>query len=399
MSNSPQSGNYNAQQFSNNVDINNFFKQFNADSYVDWFNKNIAKTQYWAKGIAGGKGPVPLSKQSNWEIVWANLPIIFGRQSVNLVEFLCIVSIMINETGGTFAPVSESVGSSGNPGISYAFNSISGIKSSYNTLNTNWTAYKLFNDPIYINVHGTKPMGSILKKTNDSRWSGNLFPLGFSGKVENETDKFGKTNGFIYESDFIKFRGRGYIQTTGRANYKPLISYVINYTGNDSTILSMKKAWSSYNGNLDSIASASTNAQWDTLFNGPNFIIANYAVRVHSDIGNNYNVIDPNQSMVNLQKSIRNVALKIAGGNAKVYADVFLQRVLAQLNLINSYSNPNTSIPIPTVQTPDNSSNPGRLETTGQDPNSQVNGDNITGSSPSLTNVFKPTVKPGPITF
>ena len=398
MSNLPQSGNYNAQQFSNNVDINNFFKQFNADSYVDWFNKNIAKTQYWAKGIAGGKGPVPLSKQSNWEIVWANLPIIFGRASVNLVEFLCIVSIMINETGGTFAPFSESVGSSGNPGISYAFNSISGIKSSYNTLNTNWTAYKLFNDPIYISAHGTKPMGSILEKTTDNRWSGDLFPLGFSGHNENETDKSGKTNGFLYESDFMKFRGRGYIQTTGRSNYKPLISYIINYTGNDNTILSVKKAWSSYNGNLDSIASASTNAQWDTLFNGPNFIIANYAVSVHSSNGHNYNTIDPNQSTVNLQKSIRNVALKIAGGNAKVYADIFLQRVLVQLNLINNNVNPTQPISPPIVQAATQSV-PGRLQSTGQDPNSQVNGDNITGSLPSLTNVFKPTIKPGPITF
>jgi hypothetical protein len=62
------------------------------------------------------------------------------RISFNLIEFLCLNSIMMNETGGTFKPLIEGLGFSGHPGISYAFDQISNVKLSYNTLNTNKTA-------------------------------------------------------------------------------------------------------------------------------------------------------------------------------------------------------------------------------------------------------------------
>lgn len=390
MANTPQSGNYNSTTFTNNIDIDNFFKQFNSTGFVNWFNTNISSSSVWG---------YQLINQANWEIVWANLPVLFGRSSINLVEFLAINSIIINETGGKFVPLSEIVGNQGNPGISYAFNG-SG-KLSYNTLNTNKTAYALFHDPVYISAHGTKPLSSILKNTTDSRWSGTLFPLGFSGlSVGDETSTNGVKNAFLTEADFFKFRGRGYIQTTGRSNYKPLISYVLNYTGNDSVILSMKNAWSKYNGNLDSIASISTNSQWDTLFKQKNFIIANYAVYIHSSNAGNYSTIMPNQSVANLNKSIMNVAYKIAGGNATSYANTFLNRVNVQLNLINSYTNgavpSNVSMPVAASPT----QSQGRLEATGQDPNSQVGSDTkVTGSLSITTNIFKPTAKPGAISF
>jgi hypothetical protein len=392
MANLPQSGNYNNQIFTSNLDIDNFFKNFGSPGFVEWFNTNISSNSVWNK---------TLINKLKWEYVWANLGSLFGRSSINLIEFLCINSIIINETGGKFIPLSEKSGSQGNPGISYAFNG--GSKLSYNTLNTNNTAYQNFNDPIYIKVHGHKPLGSVLKNTTDARWSGNLFPLGFSGmSVGDETSSSGKTNGFLTEADFFKFRGRGYIQSTGRANYKPLITYILNYTGNDPIILQTQTTWSSYSGNLDSIASSSTNDLWDNLFQNTNSIIANYGVYIHSTLPSkykNYNTIDPNQSDVNLNNSIMRVAYAIAGGNATQYANTFLQRILVQLNLINSYTN--GSIPAPPFAantTPSSPPTQGRLASTGQDPNSNV-GSNTTGTVYGITNILQPTNKPTAISF
>ena len=260
------------QQFNNSSDIDSFFSQFNSAGFVDWFNKNISNDSIWG---------IPIKKQANWQKVWGNVNLLFGKSSVNLIEFLSINSIMINETGGNFVPLTESVGSSGNPGLSYAYNKITGTKKSYNTLSTNWTALDLFNDPVYIAAHSNKPMASLLKNTTDTRWSGDSFPLGFSGNPSFETNISGKTNGFILEADFMKFRGRGYIQITGRDTYQSIIKYVQSYTGNNSIILNAKNSWKSYT-DLDSIASISTNQQWDDLFQKTDSIIANYGCYVHT---------------------------------------------------------------------------------------------------------------------
>jgi len=394
---------YNSQTFASNIDIDNFFKKFGSNGFSEWFNSNISSTSPWKTSENNTDMSYTIDK-ANWESIWNNIPIIFGRNSINLVEFLCINSIMINETGGSFKPVSESVNSfskknldKGTPGIAYEFNA--GGKSSYNTLAGNKTAYQCFRDSYYISAHGTKPMSDILKNTTDSRWSGTVFPIGFSGlEISDETSGNGIKNGFLIEADFFKFRGRGFIQTTSRPNYKPLIKYVLDYTGNDQPISEVKKEWSKYNGNLDVIATISTNAQWDKLFQQKNFIVANYAVYIHSNQNSKYSTIEPNQSPLNLQKSIINVGAKIAGGGPNTnYAKLFLQRVQIQLDIINKNASPSitplaSNDPTPTEE-------PGRLENTGQDPNSQVSGNNVTGTLASISNLFKPTAKPGSISF
>ncbi len=379
-----------AQQFSGSNDIDNFFLSITNLSFVDWFNKKISSNGIWA-GIR-------ISNKANWQKVWSNVQLLFGKPNINLIEFLSICSIMTNETGGDFSPKTENVGSSGNPGIAYAFNKISGLKKSYNTLSTNKNALSLFNDPLYLNAHGSKPLSNLLKNTSDTRWSGELFPLGFSGNPTNETTISGKTNGFLIEIDAIKFRGRGYIQITGRANYKSLIGFITSYSGDDQVINSIKNSWKSHI-NIDDIATISTNQQWDDLFQKTNSIIANYACYVHSALPGrykNYNIIDPNQSDVNLNKLINNIGLAISGSTT--YANEFLQRVLLQIKELDSEPAPIIS---PTASTPQfaKKEESGRLENTGQDPNSQVNGNNITGSLSSITQVFAPTAKPGPISF
>lgn len=402
MSDIQQTGNYNSTLFSNCNDINNFFRKFNSSGFPDWFNKNISKTSPWAIGETGKSRSYTIS-QTNWEIIWNNIPVIFGRSSINLVEFLSICSIMINETGGTFVPVSEGVNKTTNvkaPGIAYEFNSIG--KLSYNTLSGNKTAYQLFNDPVYIAAHGTKPMSNILKNTSNAAWSGTNFPTGFSGlSISDETSANGLKNGFLIEADFFKFRGRGFIQTTSRINYKDLIKYVISYSGSDLPILNVKKEWSKYNGNLDTIATSSTNEQWDSLFQQKNYIVANYAVYIHAKAGNHYSTINPNQSPVSLEKSITNVAAKIAGGGPNTsYAKLFTQRVNIQLDLINKGTVDIKAIPSKVESIPVVNQEKGRLERTGQDPNSQIGNDKgISGSISSLTNIFQPTIKPDAIVF
>lgn len=403
---------YRNQTFRNAGDIDRFFSQFNSSGYVDWYNKNAAGQAGWTDH--SGK-PLRISNKNNinWQNIWNNISIIYGKDTINLVEFLCLNSIITNETGGLFQPVSERVGSESNgaPGIAYAFNKISGLKLSYNTLNTNKKAYDLFRDSIFINAHGTKPLNEKLKNTVDTRWAGETFPQGFSGLgVDKEVDKVGKSNTFLFQADFMKFRGRGYIQTTGRSGYLPIIDYILKYNGQDATISSYKTKWQSI-GSSDRIATISTSEDWDTIFQNSNSIIPNYAVYLHASKGGAkgiqfYHRINSNQSDANLQKAIKNVAYCVAGGGADTYADKFLGRVIFILNRLESQqAGPVTSEP-GSLTTPPETGGVEPSQTEGQD---SVNG--AGGSQPytdggqgsvsrqEIVNVFESTIKPSEIRF
>lgn len=387
-----------SKQFSSGKEIDDFFRQFDNGGFVSWFNNNVA-----GRGDFNG---VRIKNPDNWTSVWSNLNILFGKSSVNLVEFLSINTIIINETGGTFIPKSEILGLPGHDGIAYAFDKISGTKLGYNTLGTNKSSFNLFNDPKYKEAHSTKPLGGILKDTTDVRWKGDTFPQGFSGNVKNELNKDGKTNSFLTESDFMKFRGRGFIQSTGRSIYKPLISFILNYSGSNSVINNIRNVWGVFGKDIDTIASISTNQQWDDLFQKTNSIIANYAVYSHSLQGNKYNIIDPNQSNIRLEKSIKNVASKIAGGGATKYIELFYGRVMQQLELVDvtspeqsglTQSQPSGVTQSQLSQT--DQQDLGREERTGEDPNSGNTNTKQELKTPGVTNIFGPTLYPTPISF
>jgi hypothetical protein len=310
--------------FNNISDIDNFFKQLYGDDFCSWFNSNIAGKQYWA-----GKR---ITSKSNWKKFWTNINTIYGRTPINIVEFICLNSVIINETGGAFSPISEYVGKSGHPGIAYAFDDIDGTKKSYNTLGGNKSAGDLFTDEAYKKAHGNKPFSDILKDSTDTRWQGEKFPLGFSGNSSNETNP-SKDNTFIAEADFFKFRGRGYIQTTGRANYLPLIAYVLNYTGKDSTIKKISKKWKAISADKNVIANSSTNDDWDSLFNDSDFILPCYAVYKHNTSSGSYLTINTSGSNDVIQKGIRRVGYKVGG--SKKYESDFYARVVQILNQVN----------------------------------------------------------------
>lgn len=324
-------------EFSSSTEIDDFFKQFDSGGYVGWYNKNHAGKGGFAK--QGTKAAVgQIKKKENWTRVWNAIESIYGKKTCNMIEFLTINTIILNETGASFEPKTEGVGNSGNPGISYAFNKISGLKQSYNTLDgnkTNKSAYTLFRDPDYKAAHGTKPFNN-LKDTTDNRWASSQFPVGFSGNPDKETSKNSADNSFISEADFHKFRGRGFIQLTNRTNYMGVIKYIMNYDGTNSKIKSYKQKWSSYGTNYDKIATISSNADWDDLFQNTELVIANASIYVHAK--SKYQIIDPNQNDQNILKSVRNVAFKIAGGGAKDYADTFQARVYQQIDQLEKES-------------------------------------------------------------
>ena len=79
--------NYNSQTFTNNLDIDKFFQSIGATDFSSWFNSNIPQTSPWQKDYLGSPQKYKIVK-NQWEIIWANLSTIFGRNSINLVEFI-----------------------------------------------------------------------------------------------------------------------------------------------------------------------------------------------------------------------------------------------------------------------------------------------------------------------
>ena len=394
-------GNFNSQTFTNVSDIDSFFRNFGFSGFVNWFNSNIKNTNPWKHDYLNNSTSYSIN-QENWSIFWNNIPLLFNRTSVNLIEFLCLNSIVINETGGSFLSKRESVNSSSNsiaPGIAYEFNG-GGGKASYNTLTGNYTAYKCFHDPNYIKVNGTKGLASILKNTTDNRWQGTTFPTKFSGlSIEDETSSTGKANGFLIEADFFKFRGRGYIQLTSRPNYKPLVNFVLSYNGSDKSVLSIQSTWKKFGSNADTILTCSLNSEWDSLFLNKNYSLALWSVNNY--LSTHYRKplpINANQSPNGLQSSILNFGASVSGGGiSDAYPKLFNERIIVQLNLINGYG-PNSTPMAPVATENTQKQEQGVLERMGQDPNSQVSKP-TTGNISGITNVFPPTAKPDPIKF
>ena len=256
--------------FNNANDINEFFKQFNAGGFIPWFNS--LRQNFLKKG----RPLNAITDERNWQKFWNLIPVTYGKESINLAEFLTVNNIVCIETGSAFFPKTERVGTSGHPGIAYAFDKVKGIKGSYNTLSGNINAFELFNDSDYISAHGNKTLAKKLKNTSDTRWKGEAFPVGFSGNANKEVTKDGKTNGFIVEADFMKFRGRGFIQSTGRSKYDKLVTYVKGYKGTNSTLLDFKKKWQGKTNRK--ILTQSTNRDWDKLFQDTDLILASFAV-------------------------------------------------------------------------------------------------------------------------
>ena len=335
-------------KFKNSTDINKFIKGLQSSGnkqFVQLFNSTVAGRGAFGVNVVNGKKFEAIGgiNEVNFNKFWDNLNIVFKKPTINVFEFIALNTIISNETGGKYEPLTEGLGLPGHQGIGYAFDEIAGIKKSYN-IPSNILAFDLFNNSDYISAHGGLKYGNILKNTQDQRWKGKQFPYGFS--KDTSGSETSSDNTFVSEADFVKFRGRGYIQTTFRGAYLPLIKYVLNYTGTDNNAITQyQKLWSKapFNGNVNTIATRSTNADWNFLFSDTGGKLAYSALNIYSNnAGGLFNIPDAQMVKDNsdaLKSYIKRYAVTIAGGGAGNYHKLYMNRVFQTLSTLGNNSN------------------------------------------------------------
>ncbi|UOQ96259.1 peptidoglycan-binding protein [Hymenobacter sp. 5317J-9] len=303
-------------RFRNAADINNFFLARTGQDFVDWFRGKVGGRGAWVRTHGGKTYPVTMPATADAKAgflqFWDGIPRVFNSPDINFAQFAALQSVIVNETGGTMRPIAEKVGLPDHPGLAYAFNRIPGLKVSYNT-GSNKRALELFNNREFLEAHGQKPLGAQLANTKDARWGGEAYP---TDAASTSTDP--AIAGFVQEADFYKFRGRGYIQITWRNAYQWLIPSVQNYSGSDPIILQKKAQWRGLS--LDSVATRSSNADWQALFmQSTEFALG--ALKIF--FGKKTNSI--NKVRVGDWESVRMVACDVMC--TKSYTALFVQRV------------------------------------------------------------------------
>jgi hypothetical protein len=310
-----------ATRFADAAAIDAFFANTGAGAnFIDWFNANCAGIDAWAdKRIAATPGCA-----QRFATFWDGAAEVFGA-APGLVQFVSLMSIFVNEVGGDLQPIEEKVGRQGHPGIAYAFDRIEGVKRSYNTLDGNRTAYDLYGDEDYRAAHGHKPLADRFPDPEQiaDAWDGEAWPDGFPTATDPAQ------TGFLLEADFYKFRGRGLIQTTGRANYLKLIDFVKAYAGADPILRAQAAEWGPTPS--DTIATTSSNDDWHRLFFSGTLVLARAAIRLHSAGAGNYlnlaatDAARLNATAHNAPGSVYYMGWRISGADG--YAALFKRRV------------------------------------------------------------------------
>lgn len=324
--------NFGTTFFTDAADIDNYFTKIGGQDFVSWFNAHVALKDNW--GRVGARAPLSIATDTHahdrFNQLWSNESIqaVFGTGKITLLQFVALQSIIINETGGRLVPLTEGVGSAGHPGIAYAFDKIPGLKKSYNTLSSNKTCLQNFNDPNYNKAFGGLPLADQLKNTTNPIWSGEVYP-----QANFPTSTNPALSGYVLEADFFKFRGRGFIQTTGRTNYIKLISYITSYTGANTFLIGMKAQWSNLSADDNALASMSSNSNWDDLFQKSDCLVAGKAINVHNESCGNYLQMLNATDLNTMTKSIFNVGKRISG--ADNYATLYQNRVMQVLGLLS----------------------------------------------------------------
>lgn len=330
-----------AVEFFNATDIDNYFLDVTGKTFAGWFTSTLAGRGSW--------GPLSMSVDADtltrFTETWNAFPPIVGTDrgvgapGITLPEFATLMAKFLHETGGKLQfRGAETVGGYGHPGLSYAFDSFlvqrpgeaAFTKASYNIGNGNHTAYACFHDPIYLAAFGTlAPTSQAVRDRTE--WKGTTWPSGVPTSIDSST-------AFLQEADFYKFRGRGAIQSTGRAAYLPIVDFVRGYAGDDARIIAVKDRWTSLATTLaaqginltsnDDFATASSNADWDALF--ATVTIQAVAIRGHNALAGKRYLPMSNSAPV-LRGTGRGsayfVAIAIAGNNPSYGNDV-RQRML-----------------------------------------------------------------------
>ena len=307
--------------FASAADVERFFTDATSQDFVSWFNARHAGKGAWARrgGFHEGVIQSGADAREGFRLFCERLSVIYGRPA-SLDEFLCLASVVINETA-SFRPITELVGSQGHRGIAYAFDAIPGLKRSYNLAPLNRLAGDLFRDPVFLAAHGHRALADRVANTSDARWDGQAYP---QDDFPTSTDP-GAT-GIILEADFFKFRGRGLIQTTFRSAYKELIKFIQDSDSNHPVMQEYRQAWSGKD--PDTVATISSNTDWDRLFGQTDCIVPMAAVRIHSAGAGNYLFVSDDEAIFGSEdlRSAFMVGRRVSG--SADYGRLFRERVL-----------------------------------------------------------------------
>lgn len=261
--------------FHHGAEIDFWFIAKTRSSFVGWLNATQSKQGGWSGVAIGGS-----DAEARFLQIWGNIAIVYRRDAVNLSEVLVLMSVVINETGGLLAPVSERVGTSTHRGIAYALYAVpKSKKASYNA--APWNALASFNNVDFPSAHGAKSSAEMVRNTQDLVWSRTTYP-----KETFPTSTDPALSGLILEADFYKFRGRGLIQTTFRRGYMPIIGFVRGHAGGQAMVVKYMSLWAGTS--ADVVAHRSSNKDWDAPFQPSDYVVPCQAIRWHNQGGGDY---------------------------------------------------------------------------------------------------------------
>jgi hypothetical protein len=269
-----------AQNYSVVAEVDGFFNALPGSprgGFLAWFNAKVAGVDpyaaAWPANMQVGHGqPRDLSTASKYfAMIVDQFNVMAGRGDgvkLRLLEIIALFTIVRQECGATLAPITElAPRPKRKKGVKapaeaarffpYFFQYNHGGAGSFNI-----RAAVLLADPKFLAAHQKADDPEILAWKGDPAW-GKAGALNYPSRAPvHITDR---NAGFAKQFDFVKFRGRGFIQTTFRDAYGQLLTKLLaDGAVWDDARTPIKARW----GAMDpaDILSASCTDEWDRMF-------------------------------------------------------------------------------------------------------------------------------------